>query len=280
MSEFIGRLHPLLVHLPIGFLVLIGIFELLALRPRGQNLRPAIRVVLGLTLPVAWAGIGCGWLLAESGDYDGSSLFWHRWLGVGLGFACAVLFGLHRFGPSRIYRWMLILTLGLLAATSHFGGSLTHGKDFLSWPKAKSAANQSGRPGDLATQSFHAAVIQPIFQQACVSCHGPEKAKGGLRMHTAASLLAGGDSGPVLQPTGADRSPLGKRLALPLDVEEHMPPDGKRQLTEAEMALVRWWLDAGAPTDKTVQELNPPPAIMKIIGAPAETAGGQPAADR
>lgn len=280
MSEFIGRLHPLLVHLPIGFLVLLGIFELLARWPRGQDLVPAIRVILILTLPVSWAGIGCGWLLADSGDYDGGSLFWHRWLGLGLGLACAVLLGLHWLGQLRVYRWALMGTLGLLAATSHFGGSLTHGKDFLSWPKAKSAASQSGATGELATQSFHAAVIQPIFNQTCVSCHGAEKAKGGLRLHTAAGLLAGGDSGSVIQPAGATQSVLGKRLALPLEVEEHMPPDGKRQLSANELALVNWWLDAGAPTDKTVQELNPPPAIMKILGTPTETAGGQPAADQ
>ena len=265
MSEFIGRLHPLLVHLPIGFLVLLGIFEVLAQWPRGQNLVAAIRVILLLTLPVSLAGIVCGWMLGESGDYDGRLLFWHRWLGVSLGFACAALLALHWRRQLRIYRWALVGTLGLLVAASHFGASLTHGSDFLSWPKAKSAPSKAGLTGDLATQVFHTAVIQPIFKQSCEKCHGPDKSKGGLRLDTVAHLLAGGDSGSPIKPAGATQSLLGKRLSLPLDSDEHMPPDGKRQLSANELVLIRWWLDAGAPTDKTVQELNPTPQILKIL---------------
>ncbi len=277
MSEFIGRLHPLLVHLPIGFLVLLGIFEMLARWPRGQNLMAAIRVILVLTLPVSLASIGCGWLLADSGDYDRGSLFWHRWLGTGLGLACAGLLGLHWRGQLRIYRWALTATLGILIAASHFGGSLTHGSDFLSWPKAKIVASQSGITGDLATQSFYVAVIEPIFKQSCVSCHGPNKAKGGLRLDTATHLLTGGDSGSPIEPPGATRSLLGKRLALPLKTEEHMPPDGKRQLTANELGLVRWWLDAGSPTDKTVQEMNPPPQVLQMLSMSNQTPGHEPA---
>ncbi len=280
MSEFIGRLHPLLVHLPIGFLVLLGIFEVLARRPRGQNLAAAIRVILILTLPVLLASIVCGWLLADNGDYDGRLLFWHRWLGTGLGVAGAGLLALHWRGQLRIYRWALAVTLGLLVAASHFGASLTHGNDFLSWPKDKSSGGQAGITGDLATQSFQAAVIQPIFKQSCVNCHGPNKSKGGLRLDTAANLLTGGDSGSPIEPAGATRSLMGKRLALPLEAEEHMPPEGKRQLSANELALLRWWLDAGAPTDKTVQELNPPPQILKILGALTKTSVIEPAKNK
>lgn len=280
MSEFIGRLHPLLVHLPIGFLVLLGIFEVLARWPRGQNLGPAIRVILILTLPVSLLSIVCGWLLADSGDYDGQSLFWHRWLGIGLGVACSGLLALHWRGQLQIYRWALIGTLGLLVATSHFGGSLTHGKDFLSWPKAKSAARQAGTTGDMGPEVFYEAAIQPIFNQACVNCHGANKSKGGLRLDTAGSMRAGGDSGSPIEPPGATQSLMGKRLALPLEEEEHMPPDGKRQLTANELTLFNWWLDAGAPTDKTVKELNPPPQIMQIIGATTKTPVSEPAGSK
>jgi len=271
MIEFIGRLHPLLVHLPIGFLVLLGIFELLARCSRGQDLGAAIRVTLLLAFPVSLASIACGWFLADHGDYDGRLLFWHRWLGASLGVACATLLALHWRRQVRIYRWALVGTLGLLVAASHFGASLTHGNDFLSWPKAKSSAGPPGRPADLGTQPFYTAVIDPIFKQTCLNCHGPNKSKGGLRLDTAANLLTGGGSGSVIEPPGATRSLLGKRLALPLDSEDHMPPDGKRQLSANELALLRWWLDAGAPTDKLVQELNPPPPIQKLLGLPAKT---------
>jgi hypothetical protein len=42
-----------------------------------------------------------------------------------------------------------------------------------------------------------------------------------------------------------------------------MPPDGKPQLSEDQLTILRWWLDAGAPTDKTVQELKPTPDILQ-----------------
>ena len=273
MIEFIGKFHPLLVHLPIGFLVLLGAFELLALRSRKPQFTDAVRVVLALTFPVTLASIICGWLLAGSGEYEGSNLFWHRWLGVALGAATLVLFALHWCGLFRLYRWALWPTLALLVVASHFGGSLTHGSDFLAWPTKKPVRSA----GDLTTQSVHAAAIQPIFDKHCVSCHGPEKSKGGLKLHTVADLLKGGDSGSAIEPPGAKESLLGKRLALPLDDDEHMPPDGKPQLSADQLAILNWWLDAGAPTDKKVQELSPSAEILKALESLAGALNSVPA---
>jgi uncharacterized membrane protein/mono/diheme cytochrome c family protein len=271
MIEFIGRFHPLLVHLPIGFLVLLGVFELLALRSKKQHLTESSRVVLVLTFPVTLVSIICGWLLANNGEYEGPNLFWHRWLGTGLGLAALVLLALHWAGMFRLYRWALTGTLGLLVVASHFGGTLTHGSDFLAWPGKKAS-----KPiGDLATQPVHAAAIQPILNKYCVSCHGPDKAKGGLKLNTVADLLKGGDSGSVIEPSGATQSLLGKRLALPMDDEDHMPPDGKPQPSADQLAILNWWLDAGAPTDKTIQDLKPTPEMLRtiesILGAPASS---------
>lgn len=276
MIEFIGKFHPLLVHLPIGFLVLLGCFELLTLRSKKPQFTDAIRVVLVLAFPVTLASIVCGWLLAGSGDYEGSNLFWHRWLGVALGVATFVLLTLHWCGLFRLYRWALWPTLALLVAASHFGGSLTHGSDFLAWPTRK--LTQS--PGDLTAQTVHAAAIQPILDKYCVSCHGPDKSKGGLKMHSVADLLKGGDSGSVLEPPGAKESLFGKRLALPLDDEEHMPPEGKPQLPPDLLAILNWWLDAGASTEKKVQELNPTPEILKALEALTGALTAAPAMDK
>jgi len=276
MIEFIGKFHPLLVHLPIGFLVLLGCFELLTLRSKKPQFTDAIRVVLVLTFPVTLVSIICGWLLAGSGEYVGSNLFWHRWLGVALGAAALALLALHWCGLFRLYRWALWPTLALLVVASHFGGSLTHGNDFFAWPTKKPTRS----PGDLTTQTVHAAAIQPIFNKYCVSCHGPDKSKGGLRMHTVADLVKGGDSGSAIEPPGAKESLLGKRLALPLDDEEHMPPDGKPQLSPDQLAILNWWLDAGAPTDKKVQELNPTPEILKVMESLAGVSASGPATDR
>ena len=65
MIEFIGKFHPLFVHLPIGFFTLLGVLELLALRPNWKDLAVANRVILLLTIPASVASVVCGWLLAR-----------------------------------------------------------------------------------------------------------------------------------------------------------------------------------------------------------------------
>ena len=37
--------------------------------------------------------------------------------------------------------------------------------------------------------------IQPILEVHCTKCHGEDQKKGGLRLHTLADTLKGGDSG-------------------------------------------------------------------------------------
>jgi len=255
------------VHLPIGFLVVLALFELLARPANRQQLTDASRVVLAVTFPVTLASIVCGWLLASSGEFDGSKLFWHRWLGTTLGVATLLLLGLHWAGMFRLYRWGLSCTLALLVAASHFGGSLTHGNGYLSWPKSRSSGSKPSSTGKLLEQPVYATAVEPVLSKYCVSCHGPDKAKGGLRLDTMEHLLKGGDNGSVVSPPGATHSPLGKRLALPVDDDDHMPPDGKPQLSEAQLAVINWWLDAGTPTDKTVQDLQPTPEMLKLIEA-------------
>ena len=56
-----------------------------------------------------------------------------------------------------------------------------------------------------------------------------------------------------------------KRVYLPLEAKEHMPPKGKPQLTDEEVTLLEWWINAGAPTEKRVAELAPPPLISELI---------------
>jgi hypothetical protein len=46
-----------------------------------------------------------------------------------------------------------------------------------------------------------------------------------------------------------------------------MPPEGKPQPTLAEIAALQWWIERGAPVDKTVGDLKPGPEIQRILSA-------------
>ncbi len=269
MIEFIGKFHPLLVHLPIGFFTLLAVLELLALRPDWKELATANRVILLLTIPASLASVVCGWLLAR-GLEESSSLAWHRWLGTGVAAAAIILWIVRQRGWMQAYRRCLCATIVLLTIASHYGGSITHGENFLSWPKS-SVPVKSFSSEELLKQPAYAAVIQPIFDQRCVSCHSEKKSKGGLRMDTLEKLLKGGDSGSCIDPANAEESLLGKRISLPIDDDDHMPPDGKPQLSESQLAVLRWWLNAGAPTDKTLGELKPTEEMLISIKASLTT---------
>src|SRR4051794_17062844 len=90
--------------------------------------------------------------------------------------------------------------------------------------------------------------VRPIFKARCVSCHGPKRQRGGLRLDLRAAALKGGDThAPAIVPGKAGESPL-IRLVAGLDDELVMPPndEGTRTLSDAEVATLRAWIDQGA----------------------------------
>jgi mono/diheme cytochrome c family protein len=86
--------------------------------------------------------------------------------------------------------------------------------------------------------------VKPLLERSCFNCHGPKKQRSGLRLDTAAGLSEGGDSGPVIVPGDSGKSRLVQAVTGATDVPV-MPPKGPR-LTEAEVGLVRKWIDQGA----------------------------------
>lgn len=273
MIELIGKFHPLFVHLPIGFILLLAVLEWLAIRPGGRELHVANRIILLLTIPVALASVVCGWLLASNGGYEDQALFWHRWLGTSVAAGAIGLWIVRQRGWMTAYRRGLIVLVFLLTVASHFGGSLTHGSNYLSWRKPPTVELKPLTEAELLAQPVYPLVIQPVFNKYCVSCHGEKKSKGGLRMDTVEHLVRGGDSGSPIDPPGAAYSLLGKRLNLPVDHEDHMPPGGKPQPGAAQLTLIKWWLDAGAPIDGTVADLKPTPEIIQAIQSSAMAGG-------
>ena len=102
-------------------------------------------------------------------------------------------------------------------------------------------------------------LIHPIFAAKCTGCHGEEKSKGKLKMHTFADLMKNGDSGKATVVAGkSGESLIIQRAALPKEEDEHMPPSNKEQLTEKEVAILKWWIDGGAKTDIKLKDASLP----------------------
>jgi uncharacterized membrane protein len=274
---FLGHLHPLLVHLPIGLVLLVAVLELLARSPRFKQANANTGLILALAVPAAAIAAFCGWLLSQAGGYQDKLLQWHKWTGIGTACACALASLLYRLDLKKAYRWCLFPSVGLLVLAGHFGGSLTHGSDyFVRYAPAPFRAWLGGQPKAPAPQTNHveiaqlpafSGIVRPVLQQNCFSCHGPEKSKGRLRLDSLEAVTKGGKSGPVIVAGKAAESELMKRMRLPVTDDDHMPPNGKPQPSSDELALVQWWIDAGAPGDKKVGELKPSARINQILAA-------------
>lgn len=87
--------------------------------------------------------------------------------------------------------------------------------------------------------------IQPLLTKKCVSCHGPEKQKAGLRLDRRGAAFKGGDNfGAGIVPGKSRESPL-FRVVAGLEEGLEMPPEGEK-LTAAEIELLKRWIDSGA----------------------------------
>ncbi|MFT5122406.1 MAG: sulfatase activating formylglycine-generating enzyme [Kiritimatiellia bacterium] len=86
--------------------------------------------------------------------------------------------------------------------------------------------------------------VQPIMEVKCVKCHNPEKTKGKLLLHTKGGAFAKSD---VLTPGDALGSSFWALCTLPLDDEDVMPPDPEEPLDPTELAMLRRWIEQGAP---------------------------------
>lgn len=88
--------------------------------------------------------------------------------------------------------------------------------------------------------------IRPILVTSCIPCHGPEKAKAGLRLDSRSALLRGGDSGPAIRP-GKPESSLLLKAIRQTDPDLSMPPaKAGKKLPEDLIAEFETWIRSGA----------------------------------
>jgi uncharacterized membrane protein len=274
ISELIGHFHPLLVHLPVGILLIGILLQWLSYAEKYKILRPAVPVILFFGMISAMCSCITGYLLSISDDYDKTLVNWHQWMAIVLALVSILLYLKIRYPRWVISEKVLSLTLILLIfITGHLGGSLTHGSGYLTKPLADIFIRDSVpdviiKPVPNVQEAYvYSDVIQPILQTKCYSCHGPNKQKGKLRMDDSLMLLQGGKDGKVIEPGNANKSVLIKRLLMPVDNEDHMPPKEKAQPTENQIALLEWWITHGASFEKKVKEIDQPERIAQVLFA-------------
>ncbi|WP_431129203.1 c-type cytochrome domain-containing protein [Flagellimonas flava] len=271
LKQFLGRLHPLLVHLPIGFIILGLLLQWY------DHKKQAYKSMVALIF--FWAGICAlltcitGYLQYRGEGYAFDTVKWHLWLGIVTTLFCFLMYfriaekqflQLLKQFPTALFSVLMLL---LISFTGHLGGDITHGKGYLIEPFPNSVKSFFGyeifeeKPIALTEESwetslFYEDVVHPIINNKCVSCHSPKKSKGGLKLHTLEDLLRGGENGETIVTNNPQESPLYSRLILPMDDEDHMPPKEKTQLSKEEIAIIKTWISHGNPSKTTIGQLG------------------------
>jgi uncharacterized membrane protein len=269
IQDFFGRFHPLLVHLPIGIFLLGLVLKGYSILKKSEveNEKSLVFIRKASFFTALFTAL-TGYFLSLSGEYSNETLDKHQWSGI----IFTILIGLFAFISFKNRKiengtWV-ILTI-LLSVVGHLGGTLTHGEDYLSF----SQAQKSDKPqiADIQKAKAFEELVKPIIESKCYACHAASKQKGELRLDSQAAILKGGKGGACLKPGDAANSELIKRMLLPQGDEEHMPPKGKPQLTDNELAVLRWWINEKASFEKNIAEI-PQNAEMKIVLATFQTA--------
>ena len=256
-QQFLGRFHPLMVHLPIGLLLAVPVLEV------AGSYRPALREAAGFLLGLGFLGcvgaVTLGYLLAYGSGDAGAGVTRHMWGGIALTIGVLIALYARPLWSSgdlpRLYPVLLGCILLVLAWAAHQGGSITHGSNYLTEYMPGTLKHwstlASKQTGTAVPDSFYQQQINPILDANCVSCHGESKMKGGLRVDSYDLLMKGGKDGLVIVAGQPERSLLVQRVTLPEGHKLFMPAEGKPPLKPEQIALIRAWILQGASPDKT-----------------------------
>ncbi|MCE7864064.1 MAG: peptidylprolyl isomerase [Bacteroidetes bacterium CHB5] len=258
-----GRLHPALLHIPIGIVVMM----VLLLLVRSQFKSKQFKKVLAISLTMATVTITLtaffGLLLSFNDDYGADSLQQHKVSGLALAWLSyfVLIFYLSTSEIRMLKHTGILLVFTLLVFVGHTGSVLTHGENFILAPLQTSVPVV-----DSVNASVYQLAVMPVLEKKCFSCHNEKKAKGKLIMTDPSKFKTGGESGLAFVAGKPDSSRMIHHILLPLEHDEHMPPDGKPQLTGFEIDLLKAWINSGADFDKPLAAYNPTDTIIKLAG--------------
>ena len=249
LIKYLGNYHILLLHLPIGGFIFTFLLYLLQNFLK-ENYSAPINFGLIFSFGSAIITSILGYILHLEGGYNEALVDRHMWLAIISTLLIGITLYLHKNNFSKkIVLSSFITSQILISVTSHFGGSMTHGVDYLKIPEFEN------KTALVSYDSIHVfnQVITPIFDSKCVKCHNLNKSKGDLMLTSVDQITKGGEYGKIIEVSNSDKSRLYTYLNLPLDDEHHMPPDGNAQPTENEIELIKLWIDNGADFENYLQ---------------------------
>lgn len=248
---FLGRFHPIILHLPIGALIVLFFMEIInSFRPE-LNLDSACKLLLWFSVFSIIPTLILGFLLASSGHYNEDVLGFHKWLGWFTALIAVWLLVVRQNSVnkkekkvSKSYKIFLFINVVLLSLTGHYGGSLTHGSTYLTkhMPSGlKAVLGVDGSEDDyiaLNTESDSTSQeavdfktkVQPVMETYCFECHGADKQKGDVRLDVLHwDMINGHDA-------------EGWHSALDMINSGEMPPKDEPQLSDEERRAVVDWM--------------------------------------
>ncbi len=283
IGEFLGRFHPLMVHLPIGFLLLAIIFSFLSSKEKFVALKQGVPFALLIGSVSAVSACITGYMLSLGGDYNEKTLTTHMYTGIATALVSifAWLISINKikyrlFQSGKTFAGAMVLILILVSVAGHFGGSLTHGEGYLMAGLDAGKSNEKKVFTSIDDAVMYMDVVAPILEAKCSNCHNKSKMKGKLNMEDFASLMKGGKHGKVIKPGNALASEMIKRVMLSPDDKKFMPADGKTPLTDEEKNIIKWWIDKTNASDKvTMAKATPSPEIETSVAGLLGLPGGK-----
>ena len=255
LLQSVGRMHPLLLHLPIGLLVISFILWMAKNNIEEESFRKIFVLVLCITTFTASLTALMGFFLSKEGGYDEATLLKHKVLGVTTAVLSYLLLWVYRAGMAKKFGFGTTVAIAVITMIigSHYGANLTHGEGFVFQPMQDEGEKMVE---EVITDSsaLYAAAIKPILRSKCFSCHNEKKKKGELVMTTEEKILQGGKNGPIWKSGDALNSHIIQNINLPEGDKKHMPPKGKPQLSQEETELLFTWIQSGADMKKRLNE--------------------------
>ncbi len=265
--QVLGRMHPVILHFPI-VLVLIYFVAVLVVPKKIISEKWYVELTEWILLSAALTAVLTalmGMFLSREGGYDADSITAHKYLGSIISFLLFIIYFSRNFLKQQqvLFKISTACSAVIVVWAGHLGGDITHGENFVLAPVTPSHIKPQVGFNDAF---IYADLVEPILQTKCMGCHNSSKAKGELVMDTKELLMKGGKNGKLWDTTKTDLGLLMRRIHLPLEEKEHMPPDGKPQLTDEESAILYEWIREGSVFDKQVIDL-PVTDTLRILAS-------------